>query len=86
MKLFGIGEVIALQVQIYRVSMSVVRSIILVLWNIFNITSCLWIGFPEAKELKQLVRDRVSPDKDLGHSDKKLPSAVIDVQDEKGED
>lgn len=27
--------------------------------------------FPEIKELKQLVRDRVSPDKDLGHSDKK---------------
>jgi selenoprotein W-related protein len=27
--------------------------------------------FPEIKELKQLVRDRVSPDKNLGHSDKK---------------
>jgi selenoprotein W-related protein len=27
--------------------------------------------FPEIKELKQLVRDQVSPDKDLGHSDKK---------------
>ena len=26
--------------------------------------------FPEAKELKQLVRDRVTPDKDLGHSDR----------------
>ena len=25
---------------------------------------------PEAKELKQLVRDRVAPDKDLGHSDR----------------
>lgn len=25
--------------------------------------------FPESKELKQLVRDRVVPDKDLGHSD-----------------
>ena len=25
--------------------------------------------FPEAKELKQRVRDRVAPDKDLGHSD-----------------
>jgi predicted Rdx family selenoprotein len=24
--------------------------------------------FPEAKELKQLVRDRVARDKDLGHS------------------
>jgi len=27
--------------------------------------------FPEIKELKQLIRDVVSPDKDLGHSDKK---------------
>jgi selenoprotein W-related protein len=25
--------------------------------------------FPEIKELKQLVRDQVNPDKDLGHSD-----------------
>ena len=25
--------------------------------------------FPELKELKQLVRDRVAPDKALGHSD-----------------
>ncbi len=25
--------------------------------------------FPEIKELKQLIRDRVSPDKSLGHSD-----------------
>jgi selenoprotein W-related protein len=27
--------------------------------------------FPEVKELKQLVRDVVSPDKGLGHSEKK---------------
>jgi selenoprotein W-related protein len=26
--------------------------------------------FPESKELKQRVRDVVSPDKDLGHSDR----------------
>lgn len=26
--------------------------------------------FPEVKELKQIVRDVVSPDKSLGHSDK----------------
>jgi len=25
--------------------------------------------FPESKELKQLVRDRVAPAKDLGHSE-----------------
>jgi selenoprotein W-related protein len=27
--------------------------------------------FPEIKELKQLIRDVVNPDKSLGHSDKK---------------
>src|SRR5881296_3503504 len=27
--------------------------------------------FPELKELKQLVRDRVAPGRDLGHSDNK---------------
>ncbi|MEJ2760553.1 MAG: SelT/SelW/SelH family protein [Gammaproteobacteria bacterium] len=26
--------------------------------------------FPEAKEVKQLVRNRVAPEKDLGHSDR----------------
>lgn len=26
--------------------------------------------FPEAKEVKQLVRDLIAPDKDLGHSDR----------------
>lgn len=25
--------------------------------------------FPESKEIKQLIRDRISPEKDLGHSD-----------------
>lgn len=28
--------------------------------------------FPEIKELKQLVRDIVNPEKSLGHSDKKV--------------
>ena len=28
-------------------------------------------GFPEIKELKQMIRDRISPEKSLGHSDKK---------------
>lgn len=27
--------------------------------------------FPESKELKQLVRDRVAPGRNLGHSDRK---------------
>lgn len=26
--------------------------------------------FPESKELKQLLRDQIDPEKDLGHSDK----------------
>lgn len=28
--------------------------------------------FPEIKELKQLVRDRVAPEKSLGHSDRTI--------------
>lgn len=28
--------------------------------------------FPESKELKQLVRDCIAPDKPLGHSDRKV--------------
>jgi selenoprotein W-related protein len=31
--------------------------------------------FPETKELKQLVRDVVSPEKNLGHSDRKPSEA-----------
>jgi selenoprotein W-related protein len=27
--------------------------------------------FPESKELKQLVRDKIAPEKPLGHSDRK---------------
>lgn len=27
--------------------------------------------FPEIKELKQLIRDKIAPNKSLGHSDKK---------------
>ncbi len=30
--------------------------------------------FPEIKELKQLVRDRVAPEKSLGHTDRHSPS------------
>jgi selenoprotein W-related protein len=26
--------------------------------------------FPESKELKQLIRDRIAPDRSLGHSDR----------------
>lgn len=31
-------------------------------------------GFPDAKALKQLVRDRVWPERDLGHTDRKGPA------------
>lgn len=37
---------------------------------------CLWNKkaagrFPEPKEIKQLIRDRIAPERDLGHSDRK---------------
>jgi len=31
--------------------------------------------FPEITELKQLVRDRIAPGRDLGHSDRKVKDA-----------
>jgi selenoprotein W-related protein len=31
--------------------------------------------FPESKELKQLVRDRIAPTRDLGHSDRPKDSS-----------
>ena len=31
--------------------------------------------FPELSELKQIVRDRIVPDRPLGHSDKKVAEA-----------
>ena len=45
--------------------------------GVFDITigsSTIWSRkehgrFPDIKELKQLVRDHVAPDKDLGHAD-----------------
>jgi selenoprotein W-related protein len=33
-------------------------------------------GFAEVKELKQMIRDIISPGKDLGHSDKKPPQTA----------
>ena len=32
-------------------------------------------GFPDIKDLKQLVRDRIAPGKDLGHTDRKVDLA-----------
>lgn len=29
--------------------------------------------FPEPKDVKQLIRNRIAPGKDLGHSDRKAP-------------
>jgi len=31
-------------------------------------------GFPEAKQLKQRIRDAVRPDRDLGHSETQRPA------------
>ncbi|MBB2923923.1 SelT/SelW/SelH family protein [Cellulomonas cellasea] len=36
-------------------------------------------GFPEITVLKQLVRDRVAPDKPLGHSDAKAAAGASDA-------
>ena len=33
--------------------------------------------FPEAKELKQIVRDAIAPEKPLGHSDRRSESSDI---------
>ncbi|CAG8654634.1 15464_t:CDS:2 [Acaulospora morrowiae] len=35
--------------------------------------------FPELKELKQLIRNRIAPDMDLGHSDRKKDSSQAAV-------
>ena len=32
-------------------------------------------GFPDVKQLKQLVRDRIDPDRDLGHIDRQGKAA-----------
>lgn len=34
--------------------------------------------FPESKEIKQLIRDRVAPDKPLGHSDRQITDGKLD--------
>ena len=31
-------------------------------------------GFPDIKQLKQLVRDQIAPDKQLGHTDRSKPN------------
>jgi selenoprotein W-related protein len=35
-------------------------------------------GFPDVKALKQLVRDRVDPDRDLGHIDRVMPKPAAE--------
>lgn len=34
-------------------------------------------GFPDIKELKQIVRDRIAPEKSLGHSEKPVPEKSV---------
>lgn len=40
-------------------------------------------GFPEAKELKQRVRDKIAPTKSLGHSDVKEAQSTATLKDNK---
>jgi len=44
--------------------------------------------FPEVKEIKQMIRDKITPDKDLGHSDVKEVQDMIQetVSDEEAEE
>ena len=37
-------------------------------------------GFPDVKQLKQMVRDRIDPDRDLGHIDRPKGPAAAHVQ------
>lgn len=39
-----------------------------VLWNKKEVGR-----YPEPKEIKQLIRDRIAPGRDLGHSDRRTP-------------
>lgn len=36
--------------------------------------------FPEVKEIKQMIRDKISPEKDLGHSDAPKLEDIIEEQ------
>ena len=42
--------------------------------------------FPEVKEIKQLIRDRIVPEKDLGHSDVQEVKDIIQEQLEDDDD
>lgn len=33
-------------------------------------------GFPDIKQLKQLVRDQIAPEKNLGHSEPRSPNSA----------
>jgi hypothetical protein len=42
--------------------------------------------FPEVKEIKQKIRDKLVPDKDLGHSDVHYEKEVDEFEDDEAED
>lgn len=43
--------------------------------------------FPEVKELKQIIRDKISPEKDLGHSDvQEVPDSIQEQTDDELEE
>ena len=41
--------------------------------------------FPQPKELKQMIRDKVAPSRDLGHSDTKQVKGVDTLDDDEAE-
>lgn len=42
--------------------------------------------FPEPKEIKQMIRDRIAPNKDLGHSDTAAAAATEQKEQSASED
>lgn len=42
--------------------------------------------FPQPKELKQMIRDKVAPSKDLGHSDTTQLKGVDTIDDDEAEE
>jgi selenoprotein W-related protein len=49
----------------------------LVIWDRKNESTP---GFPETKVLKQIIRDQISPARDLGHSERKSSNPIIEVR------
>ena len=61
-----------------KTSILYIYSVIISYIIFLNMFIIWWIGFPDAKEVKQLVRDIVAPDMNLGHSDRANKKGKID--------